>query len=671
MLKYNGTNDRINEEDGLISNDGSQYNLFIARSETAEDNIDFTSKDNKIRKMFPISSGLAGTKEELTLDTMGRRSSIKVSGSTTYAGDTTWGGFTSSMAFLAHLLMRPKKQFDLSSNATVPILFYSENGFSLEELSDYANNDFKLLLDGSFDVDVKGDSSQFGYYVSECKIKYDDRVLNISNIVEYIEDKIKNVVRYDSENKKFIALGQKPKNDYAVKLATLYTDKINDSYVMEIDTKTKAKCNSVISYTKSSGEAEFTFEVIKDKNTADHFIKVSGSGSEGITGASLVGVVEQVEKVEWKNGIIAVIMKDTASGTIQANSLKINITIADGSVVIQNSVIKFEDKKENVIAFKYELVSNSGKKNVLKTDDGILCDVLEAPFFEKIVNSVINGFYVRPLINANYSMSGLFDYLKNNNLMDIGTHLVLLETTNDLSSEYGKYMTIFQPDIQNAILSNVLLVDGLNSQSQASLKYIGVECKNLNIGFANKAITSITTSMEAVNRELDLIPIENIKPNIIEDTSSVLVQSTEYPTKLFFNGMNAEFVKDGTFGFEWTKDASYNIESKKFVKANAKYTWQFGGNAVYNKVSQDFMDKINSGEKSSIAIVGTRLLNRKKNLLICYSSQVSGVVQEPTIQQGELSISLGTLSGVDGEREDGINNNILIIVHDDEEIFNM
>ena len=206
-----------------------------------------------------------------------------------------------------------------------------------------------------------------------------------------------------------------------------------------------------------------------------------------------------------------------------------------------------------------------------------------------------------------------------------------------------------------------------NNNNIDGVQYIGCESKSINFNFANKSITTISSSLWALD-EKEIKAEEKLIEDRVEERDVVMAQTSKYPTKLYINGVEATSITDISIAFEWTKEEKYNISAKRYDIPNSKFTLTFSGNAIFNSQSKEFFyNKVLNGDRQSFVIYSNTKFKNKEYPFIFISNDVSGSPSTPTIEPKELYISLNNFKAI--EKSEDKNSNYLLTFTDREDLF--
>lgn len=653
MILYNGTNNKINPVDGLKVEDGTAYQPYLSKTENADDVVDFSNADN-VLKYYPQNAGVAGSTETLSIETIGAKTAVKIAGSTTYSGTMTWGGFTDSLPYVLSLLMRAKK-IDVNGN-NIPAFLFGNGNLKIDTKNAISQAITYKLNDT--DIDIVQD-----YNCDVIKIKSD-------NITEDI------VLLNNTVNKQgFISIADsviKPisvDTDLDIKTNLYFKDNMPSFNSLKIDVKDVCTLTTTNKKLTKSGDQDVT---AGDMQIYNGYVLIDLTGGD----LSSVSAVDVQSETTFTAKLINNGSKKTiylsydvnAKKDLNVNALVINLTGTD--VVLKNPAkISFTDTMVKTMKVKQININKGSTGEALiwtDTDTVVLPKVCTWFNFKELFDNYPNTQTLAPYLSDDCELN--ID-LQSKELKCDGTIALYFTGNEDIQNKYGKYCYIFEPETQEAITFNMLLQNTAVKvdNPKKGLHYIGCEAKSLSFNFANKGLTQITSNITALTREDSLINSNDIKVAKTENRSSALVQSSNEPTKVYINCLETKSIADATFNFEWTKEDSYNIEVEKFIKDNAKYNWNFGGNAMYNDVSRDFMERFNKGENMSVILQAQRTLNSKINQLFICSLKTTGVISDPTIQVGDLTIALSEITG--DEVRDSItnyNSNFIMMFSDDE-----
>lgn len=340
-----------------------------------------------------------------------------------------------------------------------------------------------------------------------------------------------------------------------------------------------------------------------------------------------------------------------------------------GSIICINSdkpfSIYFNKNDENKISF-VEIIrenENSYTSNFINIFEGAT-----QKYFIEELNKITN--IKAMLIIGNEDNELNFDTL----LEECDDELVLsfnrvgfIETSifsEEEKSKYPKYQNIITPrfgetQYYNLAISNNNNIDGV--------QYIGCESKSINFNFANKSITTISSSLWALD-EKEIKAEEKLIEDRVEERDVVMAQTSKYPTKLYINGVEATSITDISIAFEWTKEEKYNISAKRYDIPNSKFTLTFSGNAIFNSQSKEFFyNKVLNGDRQSFVIYSNTKFKNKEYPFIFISNDVSGSPSTPTIEPKELYISLNNFKAI--EKSEDKNSNYLLTFTDREDLF--
>ncbi len=340
-----------------------------------------------------------------------------------------------------------------------------------------------------------------------------------------------------------------------------------------------------------------------------------------------------------------------------------------GSIICINSdkpfSIYFNKNDENEISF-VEIIrenENSYTSNFINIFEGAT-----QKYFIEELNKITN--IKAMLIIGNEDNELNFDTL----LEECDDELVLsfnrvgfIETSifsEEEKSKYPKYQNIITPrfgetQYYNLAISNNNNIDGV--------QYIGCESKSINFNFANKSITTISSSLWALD-EKEIKAEEKLIEDRVEERDVVMAQTSKYPTKLYINGVEATSITDISIAFEWTKEEKYNISAKRYDIPNSKFTLTFSGNAIFNSQSKEFFyNKVLNGDRQSFVIYSNTKFKNKEYPFIFISNDVSGSPSTPTIEPKELYISLNNFKAI--EKSEDKNSNYLLTFTDREDLF--
>ena len=288
------------------------------------------------------------------------------------------------------------------------------------------------------------------------------------------------------------------------------------------------------------------------------------------------------------------------------------------------------------------------------------------------INSFDN-FSARLQIGNLESEVDFSQFLKDNKLNDnlvFGYKRVAFLESGLLSDEEKKQYPAFLSSImprQGETQYFNMLVNQIQSKITSS-QYTGCQFKSINFNFANKALTTISSSIW-VTTEKTFEEAPKIEAERIENRDVVMAQTNKYPTKMFISGLEAMSVSDATIAFEWTKDDIYNISVVRYNIPNGKYTLTIGGNAMFNKQSEElFYNWLLNGQRLSMVLETNMKWKNKYYPLIFVCTDVSGQPSKPTIAAtGNLQVALNGFQGL--EQSEDLNSNYCFAFTDRESLF--
>lgn len=283
-----------------------------------------------------------------------------------------------------------------------------------------------------------------------------------------------------------------------------------------------------------------------------------------------------------------------------------------------------------------------------------------------------DGFSARLLIGDVNAKADLYSFVNseklNSDLVFGYNRIAMLECgilSDEEKKKYPNYINILKPEEGEPQYFNLLVYQVKNKLSAS--QYYGCQFKSLNFTFANNALTTINGSVWVVGEK-------NIKDGTFynereEKRDAIMAQTTNYPTKVFVNGLEAKAISDINVAFEWTKDDIYNVSMERYNVPNSKYTFTIGGNAMFNKQSEElFYNKLMAGQRLSI-VIETNMRWRNKNypfIFVC--CDVNGQPSKPAISAtGNLQVALNGFQALEGTTQ--MNSNYLITFTDREDLF--
>lgn len=656
MITYKNSDKKINTADGLRVEDGTSKQPYISKTVEADTEVDFTSADN-ILKFFPQTAGLQGSKETLTIDTIGSGSSVKIAGSETIAGDMTLGTFVDSMPYFVSMLMRAKKIE--TSSGQIPAFLFGNGSLKKEASIEAIANGLKYQVNDT-EIDIQADIN-----VPFIKMNAD----------EIVEDKaVSNVVISDDKAVKIkdtnVLQPLLVSQDVVINNNYYFKNNIPSFNNVKVDVIKVSTCNCDNKILTKEGSENITASEMQI-NAGCIIIELTGDDLANVSAVDVQSNdIFTAKLIDLTSKKIVYLSYDTNTvKELDVNALVITLTGSDVKLKNQ-SKITFTDIQ--LLTFKIKDVNvekgSSGEALLWTTKDEKSSNVV-LPLnctwyqFKECFDNLLNTQSLAPYLQDDCTIVDI----SNKEIIINGTSLLMFNGNAEIEKKYGKYLYIFEPKPQEAITFNTLIQNtAVNDDLVKGSQFIGCQCKNLNFNFANKALTQVTSSMTALKKIDSYINNDDIKPAKIENRSSALVQSSDEPTRVYINALRTRSIQDVTFTFEWTKDDIYNIEAEPFIKANSKYTWSFGGNAMYNNVTRDFMERFNKGENISIILQSQRTLNDKINQMFICSLKATGVISDPSIQVGDLTVALSELVGDEVENEYNILSNFMMIFSDDE-----
>lgn len=301
-------------------------------------------------------------------------------------------------------------------------------------------------------------------------------------------------------------------------------------------------------------------------------------------------------------------------------------------------------------------------------------DINEDMTINKLIQKIesYDNFSARLIIGNGDTKVDFSSFIANEKLNDYNTfgytRVAMLECGTLTEEEKGKY-----PDFVNLLKAqegepqyfNLLVYQVKNKLSTS--QYYGCQLKSINFTFANNSLTTINGSVWVVGEK-------NIKDATFynereEKRDVVMAQTTKYPTRVYIAGLEAKAISDINIAFEWTKEELYNIAMERFNIPNSKYTLTIGGNAMFNKQSEElFYNKLMEGQRLSVVIDTNMRWKGKDYPFIFVCCDVSGQPSKPAISAtGNLQVSLNNFQAM--EQGTQMNSNYLIAFTDREELF--
>ena len=302
-------------------------------------------------------------------------------------------------------------------------------------------------------------------------------------------------------------------------------------------------------------------------------------------------------------------------------------------------------------------------------------DITDGMTNSQLIQAINNfdDFSARLQIGSLDSEVDFSQFLKDNKLNDelvfAYKRIAFLESgllTDEEKKQYPAFLSSIMPRQGEPQYFNALV-----SQTQSKMstsQYIGCQFKSINFNFANKALTAISSSLW-VTSEKTFNEAPKIEAERTENRDVVMAQTNKYPTKMFISGLEAMSVSDATIAFEWTKDDIYNISVIRYNTPNGKYTLTIGGNAMFNKQSEElFYNWLLNGQRLSMVLETNMKWKNKYYPLIFVCTDVNGQPSKPAIAAtGNLQVALNGFQGL--EQSEDFNSNYCFAFTDRESLF--
>lgn len=283
----------------------------------------------------------------------------------------------------------------------------------------------------------------------------------------------------------------------------------------------------------------------------------------------------------------------------------------------------------------------------------------------------VNNFSARLLIGTGDELVSL-DNMKAEKLnteLVFGYRRVAFIELGDMTSEtkakYPMYINIMKPEEGDPTYFNLLVYHKKNALKP--VQYTGCQFKSMNITFANNALTTISGSVWVDKAET--LTTNAFYYEREEKRDAVMAQTSVAPTKVYVNGLEAKSISDINIAFEWTKDEIFNIAMDRYNVPNGKYTFTIGGNAMFNKQSDDlFFNRLLEGFRLSAVIESNMKYKGKNYLFVVVSTNVSGQPSKPAISAtGNLQVALNGFQALESSEDK--NSSYIISFTDRAELF--
>lgn len=294
---------------------------------------------------------------------------------------------------------------------------------------------------------------------------------------------------------------------------------------------------------------------------------------------------------------------------------------------------------------------------------------------KQLVEAINNfdDFSARIQIGSEDTVVDFSQFLKdnklNNNLVFGYTRIAFIESgalTDEEKAKYPNFINIMQPREGEPQYFNVL-VSQIQNRISSNL-YYGCQVSSFNLTFSNQALTAITASLlvsgaKTINEAIKMA-VERT-----ENRDVVMAQTKQYPTKVYISGLEAMAISDINVAISWTKEEAYNISVIAYNIPNGQYTCTIGGNAMFNKQSDELLyNRILEGQRQSMIIESYCRLRSKDYYYIMVFCDVSGQPSKPAIAAtGNLQVALNGFQAM--EQSNDNNSNYIIVFTDREDLF--
>ena len=330
---------------------------------------------------------------------------------------------------------------------------------------------------------------------------------------------------------------------------------------------------------------------------------------------------------------------------------------------------------EDTVDYKVTRLEILTEKDTGDGYDSRFIDIPDDMTNGQLIQAINNfdNFSARLQIGNTDSAVDFSQFLKDNKLNDelvfAYKRIAFLESgllIDEEKKEYPAFLSSIMPREGEPQYFNAL-VSQIQSKMSTS-QYTGCQFKSINFNFANKALTTISSSLW-VTAEKTFNEAPKLEVERVENRDVVMAQTNKYPTKMFISGLEAMSVSDATLAFEWTKDDIYNISVIRYNTPNGKYTLTIGGNAMFNKQSEElFYNWLLNGQRLSMVLETNMKWKNKNYPLIFVCTDVNGQPSKPAIAAtGNLQVALNGFQGL--EQSEDFNSNYCFAFTDRESLF--
>ncbi|MEI0493896.1 phage tail protein [Brachyspira intermedia] len=355
---------------------------------------------------------------------------------------------------------------------------------------------------------------------------------------------------------------------------------------------------------------------------------------------------------------------------VQTKNITSPIMVISG---LNNFALKFT--VEDTVDYKATRLEILTEKDTGDSYNSRFIDITDGMTNGQLIEAINNfdDFSARLQIGSLDSEADFSQFLKDNKLNDelvfAYKRIAFLESgllTDEEKKQYPAFLSSIMPRQGEPQYFNAL-VSQIQSKMSTS-QYVGCQFKSINFNFANKALTTISSSLW-VTSEKTFNEAPKIEAERTENRDVVMAQTNKYPTKMFISGLEAMSVSDATIAFEWTKDDIYNISVIRYNTPNGKYTLTIGGNAMFNKQSEElFYNWLLNGQRLSMVLETNMKWKNKYYPLIFVCTDVNGQPSKPAIAAtGNLQVALNGFQGL--EQSEDFNSNYCFAFTDRESLF--
>lgn len=355
---------------------------------------------------------------------------------------------------------------------------------------------------------------------------------------------------------------------------------------------------------------------------------------------------------------------------VQTKNITSPIMVISG---LNNFALKFT--VEDTVSYKATRLEILTEKDTGDGYDSRFIDITDGMTNGQLIQAINNfdNFSARLQIGSLDSKADFSQFLKDNklneNLVFAYKRVAFLESgllTEEEKKQYPAFLSSIMPRQGETQYFNMLV--NQTQSKMTSSQYTGCQFKSINFNFANKALTTISSSIW-VTAEKTFNEAPKIEAERTENRDVVMAQTNKYPTKMFISGLEAMSVSDATIAFEWSKEDVYNISVIRYNTPNGKYTLTIGGNAMFNKQSEElFYNWLLNGQRLSMVLETNMKWKNKYYPLIFVCTDVSGQPSKPAIAAtGNLQVALNGFQGL--EQSEDFNSNYCFAFTDRESLF--